>query len=67
MDNLLDYVNRRCPRKTYVHLFTDKKTASFYRRYGFKGAEASFYGMSVKKFDEPLKRTMANQSKDPSI
>jgi len=61
MDHLMDYVNQCAPRKVYVHLFTDKKTADFYRRYGFKGAEESFYGMSVKKFDKPLERKTPNR------
>ena len=66
MDHLMDYVNRHCPRKVYVHLFTDRKTAPFYRRYGFKGAEESFYGMSVKKFDAPLGREKPNHSPQPT-
>jgi GNAT superfamily N-acetyltransferase len=56
LDRLLDYVNLRMPRKVHVHLFTDERTAGFYRRYGFKGPEGSFYGMSVKKFGKPLGR-----------
>jgi len=56
LDRLLDYVSRHTPRKVHVHLFTDERTAGFYRRYGFEGPETSFYGMSVKKFDKPLGR-----------
>jgi GNAT superfamily N-acetyltransferase len=56
MDSLMRYIDDHAPRKTYVHLFTSKKTAGFYERYGFKGPEQPFYGMSVKKFDKPLQR-----------
>jgi len=56
MDNLMAWIDENAPRKTYIHLFTHKKTAPFYARYGFKGPEESFYGMSVKKFDKPLQR-----------
>lgn len=56
LEHLLEYVNRHTPRKVHVHLFTDKQTAGFYRRYGFNGTEASLYGMSVKKFGKPLGR-----------
>ena len=55
MDALMAHINRHAPRKTYVHLFTEKKNAAFYARYGFRGPEL-FYGMTVKKFDEPLQR-----------
>ena len=56
MDALFDFINKKCPPKTYIHLFTDGKTAKFYERYGFSGPEKPFWGMSVKKFKEPLKR-----------
>ena len=54
LKRLLDYVDQFAPKKTYVHLFTDPDTAGFYRPFGFRGPEQSFYGMSVKKFDKPL-------------
>jgi len=56
MDRLMTYINLHAPQKAYIHLFTNKKTSGFYARYGFKGPEQPFYGMSVKKFDEPLQR-----------
>jgi len=59
MDSLMTYIDIHAPRKTYIHLFTNKKTAGFYERYGFKGPEQPFYGMSVKKFDAPLQRQKA--------
>ena len=57
MDRLMQFIDERVPRKAYVHLFTQKATSAFYARYGFKGPEESFYGMSVKKFDAPLQRS----------
>ncbi|MEM0965192.1 MAG: GNAT family N-acetyltransferase [Verrucomicrobiota bacterium] len=56
MDRIVDYINRNCPKKTYVHLFTTKKDSPFYSRYGFKGPEQPFSGMSLKKFDKPIER-----------
>lgn len=56
MDRLMDYIYDEAPSKTYIHLFTEKKNSAFYARYGFKGPEESFYGMSVKKFDQRLGR-----------
>src|SRR5262249_54968231 len=57
MDALMKWISDRMPSKTYVQLFTEKKNAHFYKRYGFKGPDEWLYGMSVKKFDEPLRRT----------
>jgi ribosomal protein S18 acetylase RimI-like enzyme len=59
MDALMEYINEHAPRKTYIHLFTNGKTAGFYERYGFRGPEQPFYGMSVKKFDKPLRREVS--------
>src|SRR5262245_15088816 len=56
MDALMEWINDRTPSKTYVQLFTEKKNAAFYARYGFKGPEEWLYGMSVKKFEERLER-----------
>lgn len=56
MDSLIDYINQNCPSKTYIHLFTNKADSAFYSKYGFQGAETSFYGMSLKKFSEPIVR-----------
>ncbi|MEM6821480.1 MAG: GNAT family N-acetyltransferase, partial [Verrucomicrobiota bacterium] len=56
LDTIVDYINCNCPRKTYVHLFTSKKDSSFYSRYGFRGPEQPFFGMSLKKFDKPIER-----------
>jgi len=63
MDSLMTYIDNHAPRKTYIHLFTNKKTSGFYERYGFKGPEQPFYGMSVKKFDEPLQRRALKSQK----
>ena len=52
----MEWINDRTPGKTYVQLFTERRNAAFYARYGFKGPEEWLYGMSVKKFDEPLRR-----------
>src|SRR5262245_4257575 len=56
MDALMEWISDRTPSKTYVQLFTEKKNADFYARYGFKGPEEWLYGMSVKKFEERLER-----------
>src|SRR5262245_62077087 len=62
MDALMKWINDRTPSKTYVQLFTEKKNADFYARYGFKGSDDWLYGMSVKKFDEPLRRTNSRRA-----
>ncbi len=54
LEFLFDWINKKCPSKTYIHLFTDKMTSPFYQRYGFEGPESSFYGMSQKKFGKKL-------------
>ena len=56
MDAIFEWINENCPKKTYIHLFSDKETKKFYKRYGFQGPEESFYGMSLKKFDKKLGR-----------
>lgn len=62
VDRLMEYINEKAPRKTYIHLFTSQSTAPFYERYGFKGPVQPFYGMSTKKFDEPLGRQKSGSS-----
>lgn len=61
LDRLMHYINQRAAPKTYVHLFTDRTTAPFYARYGFRGPKESFYGMSVKKFGRQLNRNRAGK------
>lgn len=56
MDALFAWINAHCPNKTYLHLFTDPATASFYRRFGFEGPETPFFGMSQKKFAKRVGR-----------
>jgi ribosomal protein S18 acetylase RimI-like enzyme len=62
-DALVEYINRHAPREAYVHLFTSREMAGFYRRYGFQGPEQPFYGMSLKKFDKPIGRVRRGGSR----